>query len=311
MGASEVLFRSHCRRSGWSWPLHPFQFIAWFFLLYFLLVHTLVLTPACLPHWQPACYVVSFVKSFIGSSFVLCSFSCLHLSTRPVAYLMTRSDWLKSCQAWLDVLVTVSEQGANIGCRLYISFIKWLDSAACILSVVKRIQLEFWYDMLTGVIFLDAKFRSDMTRNCSFVVRAGASTSRVYTRFAQNDKLEYTKNIVLEYWFSSTCTRMFSTRPSPGCGQVKICEFTKNKQEVSQYFHLHAWAPPAAVYGWVDERIQIHRHKCHLKQVEAQLDSRAGYQFGASYGFGVMCLWKPGCKTVATKLENLLTKLAF
>ena len=35
------------------------------------------------------------------------------------------------------------------------------------------------------------------------------------TRLAQNDKHEYTKNIVLEYWFSSTRTRMLSTRPSP------------------------------------------------------------------------------------------------
>ena len=34
------------------------------------------------------------------------------------------------------------------------------------------------------------------------------------TRLAQNDKHEYTKNIVLEYWFSST--RTLSTRPSPG-----------------------------------------------------------------------------------------------
>ena len=35
------------------------------------------------------------------------------------------------------------------------------------------------------------------------------------TRLAQNDKHEFTKNIVLEYWFSSTCTHMFSTHPSP------------------------------------------------------------------------------------------------
>ena len=36
------------------------------------------------------------------------------------------------------------------------------------------------------------------------------------TRLAQNGKQEYTKNTVLEYWFSSTRTCMFSTRPSPG-----------------------------------------------------------------------------------------------
>ena len=36
------------------------------------------------------------------------------------------------------------------------------------------------------------------------------------TRLVQNGKHEYTKNIVLEYWFSSTRTPMLSTRPSPG-----------------------------------------------------------------------------------------------
>ena len=40
------------------------------------------------------------------------------------------------------------------------------------------------------------------------------------TRLAQNDKHEYTKNIVLEYWFPSTHTRMFSTRPSPGSANL-------------------------------------------------------------------------------------------
>ena len=29
----------------------------------------------------------------------------------------------------------------------------------------------------------------------------------------------------------------------------------KEQTRVSQYFNLHAWAPPAAVSGWVDERI--------------------------------------------------------
>ena len=36
-------------------------------------------------------------------------------------------------------------------------------------------------------------------------------------------------------------------RPPPGCRRVKICNFAKYKQGVSQCFHLHARAPPVAV----------------------------------------------------------------
>ena len=43
--------------------------------------------------------------------------------------------------------------------------------------------------------------------------------------------------------------------------RVKICKFTKNKQGVNQCFHLHARAPPAAVLGWVEERIL---NRCNL-----------------------------------------------
>ena len=70
------------------------------------------------------------------------------------------------------MLITVSKQDANIGSRLYISFIKWLDSAECILNVVKWIQLKFLYDIqiITGVFFIGTKFRSDMMRSCSVSV---------------------------------------------------------------------------------------------------------------------------------------------
>ena len=39
------------------------------------------------------------------------------------------------------------------------------------------------------------------------------------TRLVQNSKHEYTKNIVLEYWFSSIRTRMLSTHSSPVHGK--------------------------------------------------------------------------------------------
>ena len=100
----------------------------------------------------------------------------------------------------------VNEQGANIGVRLYISFIKWLVSMAFILSIVKWIQPAFRYYIKTGVFFIGTKFQGDMRRSCSVVT-------------------------------------------------VKKCEFTKNKQGVGQCFHLHAWAIPKTIPGWVEERI--------------------------------------------------------
>ena len=58
------------------------------------------------------------------------------------------------------VLVTVSEQGANIGGWLYISFINWFVSTAFILSIVKRIQPEYRYDIKTGVFLLVLNFKA-------------------------------------------------------------------------------------------------------------------------------------------------------
>ena len=56
----EVAYRSHSRVNGWSWPLHPFQFIAWLFLIFFGLMYFLVIVPAVLNVWQPVAYAVSF-----------------------------------------------------------------------------------------------------------------------------------------------------------------------------------------------------------------------------------------------------------
>lgn len=48
------------RRNGWSWPLHPFQIIAWVLYLFFALVGFGILVPLLPLHWLPAGYIVSF-----------------------------------------------------------------------------------------------------------------------------------------------------------------------------------------------------------------------------------------------------------
>ncbi|NXL83589.1 ZDHC1 palmitoyltransferase, partial [Alectura lathami] len=45
------------RRNGWSWPLHPFQVIAWLLYLFFALVGFGILVPLLPIHWLPAGYI--------------------------------------------------------------------------------------------------------------------------------------------------------------------------------------------------------------------------------------------------------------
>ncbi|XP_040427672.1 palmitoyltransferase ZDHHC1 isoform X2 [Cygnus olor] len=45
------------RRNGWSWPLHPFQIIAWLLYLFFALVGFGILVPLLPLHWLPAGYI--------------------------------------------------------------------------------------------------------------------------------------------------------------------------------------------------------------------------------------------------------------
>ncbi|XP_035399698.1 palmitoyltransferase ZDHHC1 isoform X3 [Cygnus atratus] len=47
----------HARRNGWSWPLHPFQIIAWLLYLFFALVGFGILVPLLPLHWLPAGYI--------------------------------------------------------------------------------------------------------------------------------------------------------------------------------------------------------------------------------------------------------------
>ncbi|XP_037733800.1 palmitoyltransferase ZDHHC1 isoform X5 [Chelonia mydas] len=47
----------HARRNGWSWPLHPFQVIAWLLYLFFALIGFGILVPLLPHHWVPAGYI--------------------------------------------------------------------------------------------------------------------------------------------------------------------------------------------------------------------------------------------------------------
>ncbi|XP_074929875.1 palmitoyltransferase ZDHHC1 isoform X4 [Chelonoidis abingdonii] len=47
----------HSRRNGWSWPLHPFQIIAWLLYLFFALIGFGILVPLLPHHWVPAGYI--------------------------------------------------------------------------------------------------------------------------------------------------------------------------------------------------------------------------------------------------------------
>ncbi|XP_061449789.1 palmitoyltransferase ZDHHC1 [Rhineura floridana] len=47
----------HARRNGWSWPPHPFQFVAWLLFLFFALVGFGILVPLLPTHWVPAGYI--------------------------------------------------------------------------------------------------------------------------------------------------------------------------------------------------------------------------------------------------------------
>ncbi|KAM3828977.1 palmitoyltransferase ZDHHC1 isoform 1-T2 [Vipera latastei] len=57
---SETAFEvqsQHARRNGWSWPPHPFQFIAWLLFFFFALVGFGILVPLLPVRWVPAGYI--------------------------------------------------------------------------------------------------------------------------------------------------------------------------------------------------------------------------------------------------------------
>ncbi|XP_078687701.1 uncharacterized protein LOC144919914 isoform X6 [Branchiostoma floridae x Branchiostoma belcheri] len=68
-GSNAALAVQSPRKNGWSWPLHPFQFIAWIFILYFGTVHFGILVPVMPTEWQMAGYIT--VGIFLGLHCVL------------------------------------------------------------------------------------------------------------------------------------------------------------------------------------------------------------------------------------------------
>ena len=136
---------------------------------------------------------------------------CLCLRHWQMAHLVTPSDWIMGWQLDHHVLVTVSERSGNIGGRLMISFIEWLNSTACIL---------------------------------------------IFGKFGSNGNFIWHVKRRLPYWYQISEWYDEVVR----CRRFKICNFTKNKQGVSQCRHLQARVPPAAMPGWADERIDCLLH---------------------------------------------------
>ena len=60
------------------------------------------------------------------------------------------------------------------------------------------------------------------------------------------------------------------------CCQVKICDFTKNKQGVNQCFHLYAQTLPVAVPKWVDKRIIQQKVFNSLQCLRVETDTLEG-----------------------------------
>ena len=63
---------------------------------------------------------------------------------------------------------------------------------------------------------------------------------------SESRTLTWHKNRCLLYWYK--ISRWYDEKLLCCCW-VKICELTKNKQGVSQCFHLHACVPPTSAYG--------------------------------------------------------------
>ncbi|XP_036391683.1 palmitoyltransferase ZDHHC1 [Megalops cyprinoides] len=57
------------RTNGWSWPPHPFQFLAWLLYLYFAVIGFGVFVPLLPSHWIPAGYICTGVM-FVCHLFV-------------------------------------------------------------------------------------------------------------------------------------------------------------------------------------------------------------------------------------------------
>ncbi|XP_033111000.1 uncharacterized protein LOC117112053 isoform X2 [Anneissia japonica] len=51
-------YRTNARKNGWSYPPHPLQFVAWFFIIIFNVIYHFVAVPVLPYHWQPAGHII-------------------------------------------------------------------------------------------------------------------------------------------------------------------------------------------------------------------------------------------------------------
>jgi hypothetical protein len=74
MSSGPVMIRKKERINGWSWPPHPFQVVAWFFVVTIPLVYYGSIV-SHLPHrWIPAGCSVSFTNTrYCKSSILFCT----------------------------------------------------------------------------------------------------------------------------------------------------------------------------------------------------------------------------------------------
>ena len=63
---------SRPRHNGWSCPWHPFQFIAWFFILLFTVAHYGILAFYVPGLWRIAAYAVSLLAFWIDFTISVC-----------------------------------------------------------------------------------------------------------------------------------------------------------------------------------------------------------------------------------------------
>ena len=64
--SSSAVLNQRERVNGWSWPPHPLQFVAWFFLIFFSVFYFGVIVFYLPKHWQAAGIIVSltFIVNF-------------------------------------------------------------------------------------------------------------------------------------------------------------------------------------------------------------------------------------------------------
>uniref|UniRef100_UPI0035902C35 palmitoyltransferase ZDHHC1-like n=1 Tax=Myxine glutinosa TaxID=7769 RepID=UPI0035902C35 len=66
----------HSRINGWSWPLHPFQILAWLVFFYFVVIAFAIFVPLLPYQWKPAGYICI--------SLAMCYHAVVHIATISV-----------------------------------------------------------------------------------------------------------------------------------------------------------------------------------------------------------------------------------